>query len=263
MPELLSQSDVRPARDLSFCYLCGGAIHCKDERHPDHIPPKAIFAEADRDFPLVVAAHRRCNNEHSPSDRVLGQLIAVVHGKLPEEHDLALDFQVYNVDGIETPFLGVRRTSLVGQIARWVHGFHAAIYHEYLPFETPIAPHPPFPHGELEEGGFTINKVLDQQYLFVAVLKKNRVARCLDRIVCNRGKMIYECVWVRMDDGQWACVFCLQIYDWARLADYVHFPKRGCVGWYQPAAGRPELGTVGTELEFAIQNIEALDGFGA
>ena len=53
------------------------------------------------------------------------------------------------------------------------------------------------------------------------------------------------------------------LYNWANLADNLHFPKRGCVGWYQPAAGRPKLGTIGTELEFAITNVELLDAFGA
>ena len=97
----------------------------------------------------------------------------------------------------------------------------------------------------------------------VEVLKKNRVVRCLDGIVCNNGKMTYECVWVRMDNGKRACVFGLQIYNWANLGDHVHFPKRGCVGWYQPASGRPTLGTIGTELEFEIANVESLDAFGA
>ncbi len=265
MPQLLTQRDIRPAGQLPFCYLCGLAIDSREERHPDHIPPKAVFAESDRDFPLKVAAHGACNNRHSLTDEVISQLIAVIHGKRAAERDRRLLGQTFNVDGFKTPFLGFTDTNLIGQIFRWVRGFHAALYREFLQDKTRWEIHPSFPHGEIQEDGFTINKILDQQYQFVEVIKKNRVAQCLDRIVCNNGKMQYECIWYRMDSGdnaKWACVFALQVYDWSKLADSTPFSKRGCVGLYQPVAGRPEQGTIGTELDFKISNVESLDAFG-
>ncbi len=261
MPQLLTQSDVRHARDLPFCYLCGGSITSRDDRHPDHVPPKAIFAQVDRNFPLKVATHRACNTEHSITDRVIGQLIAVIHKQYPADGDLAIKYQVYNVDSSQTPLLGIIDTNIIGQIGRWLRGFHAALYREFLPYETLSAIHPPFPHGERNDNGSTIKNILDQQYQFVEVIKKNRLTRSLDRIVCNNGKLAYDCVWNRVDDGRWICIFALQIYDWSKLADNYHFPERGCVGFYQPESGRPEIGTIGTELEFTIKNLEPLNAF--
>jgi hypothetical protein len=153
----------------------------------------------------------------------------------------------FKTSEVGTPFLAFIGTGLTDQIWRWVRGFHAALYAQYLPEDTTLAIHPPFPSGTVESDGFSIDKIKEQQYMFVEIVKKNRIARCLDRIVCNNGKCVYECVWIQMDDGQWACVFALELYDWTRLADK-HFPTRGCVGWYQPKAGRPANGTRWTSI---------------
>lgn len=261
MPELCTQASVRPAQDLPFCYLCGQSISA-GENHPDHVPPKAIFSLVDRDFPLKVAAHKECNNPQSQQDEVIGQLIAAVHGKHPRPERARLKKSVFTISDTDTPFLGFIGTNLAGQIWRWIRGFHAALYSEHLPEDTKAAIHPPFPSGTLEQDGFTIEKIKEQQLLFVEIIKKNRIARCLDRIVCNNSKCTYECVWVQMDNGPWACVFALEIYDWTRLADK-HFPTRGCVGWYQPMQGRPAGGTKWTALEFPLANLEPLNPFGA
>jgi len=260
MPELLKQSDLRSARDLPFCYLCGQAFASRSDNHPDHVPPKAIFALKDRDFPLKVASHSKCNEAHSPTDEVLGQLIAVSHGQFPDDDKVAIEFRQYNVDEFATPFLGMVKTQFGNQIARWIRGFHSALYHEYLPINTPNAIHPPFPYGHLTDDGFVINDIEDQQYMFVKLIKKNRLAKRLDRIVCNNGKLQYECVWMKTDQGDWCCVFALQVYDWVQLADN-NFPRRGCVGWYQPVSGKPNYGTVASKLEFPYSNSDLLNAF--
>lgn len=260
MPELCTQAGIRPARDLPFCYLCGRPIS-KEDNNPDHVPPKAIFSIADRDFPLKVAAHIGCNNPQSKQDEVIGQLIAVIHAKHPKPKHARLKPNVFETPESDTPFLAFIGTNLVGQIWRWVRGFHAALYSEFLPEDAKVAIHPPFPSGAVEEDGFTIEKLKEQQYLFVEIIKKNRVAHCLDRIACNNSKCVYECVWVQMDNGPWACVFALEIYDWTRLADK-HFPTRGCVGLYQPRSGRPANGIKWTTLKFPFSNLELLNPFG-
>ncbi|WDQ15441.1 hypothetical protein [Rhodopirellula sp. P2] len=261
MPQLTSQSDVRGARNLRFCYLCGSELQSRKDRHPDHVPPKAIFAIEDRDFPLKVASCFRCNNSCSPTDEVIGQLVAVSHGQFPDDDNVAINFQQYDVNGLETPFLATIGTNIEYQIKRWTRGFHAALYAEFLPDDTPTAVHPPFPHGQRTDDGFTIKEVLDQQYLFVDLIKKNRAAGCIDQIVSNNGKMRYECVWIQMDHGPWCSVFALQLYDWVKLAD-TNFTRRGCTGWYHPQSGLPERATTGTNLEFAFSNEDLLDAFG-
>jgi hypothetical protein len=261
MPELLTQASIRPARHLPFCYLCGQPFSSRTDNHPDHIPPESIFAKADRDFPLKVAAHRACNNPQSKQDETIGQLIAAIHGKRPKPENIRLKHKTFKVPTDDVPLLAFLDTNLVGQIWRWVRGFHAALYTEFLPPDTKSAIHPPFPYGKMETDGFTIDKIKDQQYMFVEIIKKNHVAHCTDRIVCNNRKCTYECVWVQMDNGPWACVFALQIYNWTGLADK-HFLARGCTGMYAPQSGRPANGTKWTVLEVPFINLEPLDPFG-
>ncbi len=262
MPELLTQADVRPARHLPFCYLCGKPIPSRHDNHPDHVPPEAIFEVADRNFPLKVAAHLHCNRNLSDADEVIGQLIAVIHGKHPRPDRTKLRYEVFKIAESEVPFLAIPDTGLPGQVARWVRGFHAALYHEFMPVETRWDAQLPFPSGRVEQDGYTIDKVLPQHPLFVELIKKNRAAGRLDRVVCNNGKCHYECVWIQMDDGARACVFALRLYDWSALADSAHFERRGCVGWYQPAAGPPPSGTTWTTLDVPFSNRHPLDPFG-
>jgi hypothetical protein len=46
----------------------------------------------------------------------------------------------------------------------------------------------------------------------------NRARGKLDRTVCNKGKLAYECVWQQVDNGgPWMCIFAFDIYDWKDL----------------------------------------------
>jgi hypothetical protein len=66
-----------------------------------------------------------------------------------------------------------------------------------------------------------------------------------------------------MDDGTWACIFGLNIYDWKNLGD-ANLRRRGCVGFYMPANGLPAGATTGIarKLEIPILNLDPLDPFG-
>ncbi len=261
MPILNTQSSIKRARDLSFCYICGDLFGKEESNHPDHIPPEAIFDSKDRDFPIKVASHFKCNNSQSKDDEVISQLIAVVHGKQPNPENTRLEYKAYQIENTNNTLFGFLNVNLPTQIWRWVRGFHAALYEEFLPENTGNAIHPPFPHGTTDTKGFKIDKILPQHRLFVKIIKKNRKINYLDKIECNNRKLLYECVWVRMDDMSWACIFALQIYDWMKLADK-HFTSRGCVGYYHPTKGCPINGTKGTELEVPFRNLDPLDPFG-
>jgi hypothetical protein len=261
MPELCTRASIASARNLPFCYSCGRPV-TKRDNHPDHVPPRAIFAEADRDFPLKVAAHRACNNPQSSRDEVIGQLIAVIHGKYPDREHARLKPIVLETPEDGTPVLIFRDTGLPDQVWRWVRAFHAALYREFLPPDTRLALHLPVPSGTGTEDRLTVHGIYPQQYLFAEIVKKNRVARSLDRIECYNGQCVYECVWVQMDRGRWACVFGLKIYNWIVLGDK-RLPSRGCVGLYEPKSGRPASGTKWTGLEFPVLNLAPLDPFGS
>jgi hypothetical protein len=148
-------------------------------------------------------------------------------------------------------------------VARFVKAFHAALYKEYLPDKTGHWFDLPTPSGTKKDGKIKFEGIKIQLPLFVATLKKNRKAGKIDRISCFNDKCLYECVWEQMDDGSWACIFGLNIYDWKNLGDTSQ-PRRGCVGYYMPAKGLPVGATKGIvrKLETPICNFDPLDPFG-
>ena len=96
MIELGSQKDLRAAQRLPFCCICGRAFTAGEKRTRQHVPPKAIFATADRTPPLILPAHAKCNTDQSSLDTVIGQLVAVLHGKYPAERDVRLEIDVFH-----------------------------------------------------------------------------------------------------------------------------------------------------------------------
>lgn len=88
---------------------------------------------------------------------------------------------------------------------------------------------------------------------FVEEIKRNRLARNLDRVVCCNEKCRYECVWSQADNGTRICIFALDLYDWLRLGDLHHFTSRGCVGSYVLSGGTvPAHATRSTQLIFNL-----------
>ena len=262
MVALLTASDFRQVQKLSFCYLCGKVFEQEEEPTRDHVPPKAIFAVADRLNPLILPTHDCCNQGESSGDELLGQLLAVSHGKYPREERQKLDVQVMVDKETGEEMLGLAGVRLHKMIGRWLRGFHAALYGKYLPYGTKNFVHLPFQAGEVKDGEAVMRENLDQHRLFVRLIKQNRQAGLVDRLVSNNGKCVYECVWSHTDDGQTICFFALNVYDWKCLGDSLIFPQRGCVGMYMPVSGLPECGTVATSLEIPITNHNALDPFG-
>jgi hypothetical protein len=261
MPTLTTQASIKHARELSFCYFCGNGFNDQNKNCPDHVPPEAIFNVNDRNFPLKVASHLDCNNSQSKDDEVIGQLIAVIHGKQPKPENTRLKYRAYQIENTNETLFGFVNINLPSQIWRWVRGFHATLYKEFLPDDTVKAIHPPFPHGKTYVKGFDIDKILPQHRWFVEIIKKNHNINYTDKIECNNKKLLYECVWIQRNDLSWGCIFALQIYDWMKLADK-HFTSRGCVGYYHPSTGCPINGTKGTALEVSFTNLEPLDPFG-
>lgn len=262
MPELRTQADFRGVRSLDFCYLCGKGFTGRYDKTRDHVPPRAIFAGDDREPALILPTHRCCNEGQSGYDEVIGQLVSVIHGKYPSPDNMRLDIRVMPTDDGGTPFLGFVGTNLHNVIRRWLRGFHSAIYREFLPDATKNYLHTPFPSGNINENNdVAMEGILEQQPLFVETIKKNRVAKTLDRVECCNGQCVYECVWETSDDGKPMCIFALRVYDWKRLAGTDRFPPRGCVGMYMPESGRPVGGTKSTCLQFSFENADKLDPF--
>jgi hypothetical protein len=125
---------------------------------------------------------------------------------------------VLNVRQFPGGYAAVIDLDIETAVWRWILGFHAALYREPLvpnggllvtPFQrTANSPHfqPPRP-------------VPAACLSYVEVIKANRAKLNLDRIVTNKRKMTYECVWLHLDNGTCICIFALDIYAWRDMGD--------------------------------------------
>src|SRR6266508_4575531 len=232
MKELKTQKDFQTVfKSLSFCYLCGKSFQSNKDKTRDHLPPDSVFQVSDKSPPLILPAHEKCNGEQSIDDEEIGQLIGLLHGKPIYLEKSRLKIGTANF--ADKTQAGVVTINMKNILFRWIRGFHAAIYKEFLP----------------------------QQYKMVEVIKKNRAVDRLDRIECRNSKCIYECVWDQADNGAWLCIFALQSYDWKDLGDPVHFIQRGCAGSYMPQKAYTSNATKGVSIDIPILNFDKLDTF--
>ncbi|MGE0434482.1 MAG: hypothetical protein AB7S36_19650, partial [Planctomycetota bacterium] len=190
---------------------------------------------------LILSTHRACNDRQSARDELGAQFMRVLHAGSPAPVGRQLEMSVGQLpDG--SPSAALHGVDLWGMIFRWVRGFHAALYTEFLPDRGGYI-HTPFPLGHEEADGRVVFVDHPQQYLAISnVLRVSRMARCVDRVLCNAGKCRFEAVWTTDDSGTTPmCVFALRLYDWERLASPV-LPRRTCIGFY--FAPRPASASV-------------------
>jgi len=249
--QLLTQKDAQQARRVEFCYLCGESLVGvpREHRNGDHVPPQALFAVEDRNYPLIMPTHSSCNHAQKDDDEFLAQLLSLLHPVPPTEKPPRLDIRVgTGVRGLKVGGLVIDR--LDSMICRWVQAFHAALYGEYMAAPAPEQISLPFPEGRLARnstGGdappvATMLPVASWHRDVVAELRKNRVVGRVDRISGLRnGKLRYDCVWGRDQAGSIGCFYAIDVYDWARLGENTGQERRGCVGYYRrPIDGVPD-----------------------
>jgi len=260
--EIKTHKQLQRLRKLNFCYKCGQSFDKNKTR--DHVPPKTLFQKKDRSHPLILPAHLNCNNDESWSDEIMGQLITVLHGIYPQKNKVKVKVKLAENSKNKQPVLILENINVHGFIWRCVKAFHAALYKEYLPQETDNWVDPPIRPGNKTNKGVVFEDLSPQFPILVKTIKQNRMAGRTDRIECFTGKCVYECTWETMDNGKWACMFALNIYDWKNLGDPNHQKRHGCVGFYMPKTGLPETATTGIArtLEMPIPNFEPLDPFG-
>jgi len=257
---LTTQKELREARDPGFCYLCGQTWEEKDrergKRDRDHVPPQAIFGEEHRTPPLVLRTHPKCNNGQSEYDQQIAQLLSLVRKENPTPKDVStLRVSMHQIEGM-APSGAVEYLPLGMIIARWLRGFHAALYGEYLP-QVEGRIHEPFPGGD-EPGQDTT--LLPIRPVLTAAIRSNRTARNLDTIVAFGNQCRYECVWTPQASGRPICIFALEIPAWRLLAD-PNFPARSCVGWYRAASDIPLVASRATQLVFPLETRDPLNAF--
>jgi hypothetical protein len=258
MVSLLCQGDFRSVQSLPFCYLCGRAFAPGDNKNRDHVPPECIFAPPDRE-PLWLPAHTACNSAYRLLDEKIGQLIALRYGKVPRQaahRRLRFAYSRHRNLG------AVVNLDIDRAVWRWIAGFHAALYREPgVGIQGSLVT--PFPKARMLNGRPVFAPLLVQHRLFVQTIKANRARGNLDHIVCNKGKLTYECVWQQADNGgPWMCVFALDIYDWKDLGQTSVLPVRGCAGFYvTPARTVPANATRAVASSIIIPTSDRLDAF--
>ena len=260
MVTISTQRELRAVQKLGFCYLCGLPL-VRENRNRDHVPPENIFAVADRNPPLLLPTHVECNSAHKLTDEKIGQLIALKRRHVPSspEHR-RLRFTLSPGQGLSA----VNNLDLDGAIWRWIKGFHAALYGEFMP-DTPMrALVTPLPKAVRLANIVAIEPLRQQHLLAVRLIKTNRVKRNLDTIRTNNGKFTYECVWGQSDDDRaWLCFFAINIYDWKDLGEPGIPPQRGCAGLYVlPDGGIPGGATKAAGSALIIPNLDPFDPFG-
>ena len=265
MPELKEQKDFRAIQKLAFCYSCGKDFLPSDKANRDHIPPRSCFAAQDKHFPLVLPTHSICNHVYGDLDEKIGQVISLKHSGLPSQpRNLKIKFERVKIELTGSDPIGVNNVDISGAIWRWIRGFHAALYREYLPADTWHELETPFPKAQIGSSDTKLMQLNEAHHRNrVKLIMEFRVTKTVDRITCNNEKLLYECAWVQDENNRWICMFALNLYDWKDLGDIKNFPARGCVGVYSLQSGMlPNSATKGLRPDIILPNIYPLDPFG-
>jgi hypothetical protein len=264
MVEIITAQQARETSQVGFCYVCGNPFTESSPSTDDHVPPKSVFLADDRDWPLILPAHKKCNQEYSFSDEQAKGLVALLH---PTD-TVALPLKTEEVGTVEhggqpTGVLlkGLKLRRIVAKILR---ACHTALYREFLRNEdTNRAILLPLPIFDAETGNVDKNELLPQHQMFCKLLKDNRKIANVDRIQVYNGKFRFEVVWKTMDDGESHCgVFAIDIYNWHNLASEVLGRPQGCCGMYRlNKSPIPDNACVATSVELPFNYLELLNPF--
>ncbi len=259
--QLATQAQFQAVLKRTFCYLCARSFQSGEAQNRDHVPPSKLFAAADRSPALILPTHVACNHARSAEDEVITQLVGVLHGRPIARRGRKPKFVIGTFpDG--SLGIGASSVDLKTIIFRWVCGFHAALYHQPMGASHMMV-FPPFPEARMAGPDVEHVSVPEVVPHLVHELKRNRLTRTLDSIVCRNGRCRYECVWSQADDGRRICIWALDLYAWKELGDVTHFEPRGCVGVYSPDDGViPPSASLGARLHFTVPSEERLDPFG-
>lgn len=255
MPQFSTSKHFQRAQQLAFCYLCCEQIETGQAQNRDHVPPRAVFLESDRNPALWLPTHQACNSKQSERDDKIGQLIGLLHKKAPSNpnHRLLLfNHELGAVDEINIEDI----------VFRWVRGLHAALYQQPLGGQVRGVITTPFVPVNKTDG--TPLQLNEAHFTIVQAIKRNRAAGRLDAVYSSNGKFKYQCVWGKSGDGAWCCMFAIDLYDWKDLGHSRHGPARGCCGYYFPSNGQlPQGATIETPILVPFSNVDKLDPFGA
>jgi hypothetical protein len=264
MLSLETEKQLRAVQKLSFCYLCGDFIDSGDVTNRDHVPPKSCFTHDDRRSPLILRAHKRCNDARTATDETMGQFFSSLTNTIVTEENLKVKFEKFNHSDLRLAQGAFTNVNVYGEIERWVQAFHAALYREPCSPQTYFGIQTPIPLVVPTEIGPKVDKFRPMHFLFVGMIKRNRAVRNIDKIICYNGKVTYECVWkYTEEDNAWHCIFAIDFHNWGRLGKALKFEAHGCTGHYRlPSREVPTMAAKATELIFPYSNFDLSNPFG-
>jgi hypothetical protein len=234
MLEIVTDQQAREVLRLDFCYICGHSFTKSDPSTRDHIPPKKIFLKKDRNWPLILPAHKECNSEYSFSDEQAKGLLTLLHptntGKLPLRTKLIGIIK----RGDKPAGVMLQGLSLGTIVSKILRACHAALYREYLPSKINNQILLPLPIFDPKTGQVAKETRLSQHEMFCKLFKDNRKIDNIDRIHAYNGKFRFEAVWTTADDNETNfAVFGIDICGWHLLANEVLGRPQGCIGIYR------------------------------
>lgn len=233
------------AKQLDFCYLCGKAFTDKYPGTKDHVPPKKVFLPADRDWPLILRAHKKCNEKYSISDEQLKDLIALIHSD-GQELPLKTSVDIITYKDGKPNNVGFSGMPMKGITDRILRGCYSALYGEFLPVQTPNYTLMPLVECDRETGDVRPSNFYPQHQHFCELLKFNRRIENLDQVIAYNEKFRFEIIWIYEDDQVTPVgIFCIDLYDWYRLSKWVLPRRQGCVGsfWAEIPKGASRVQT--------------------
>lgn len=265
MVEITTQQQARTASQLDFCYVCGNSFTESNPPTRDHVPPRKIFLEEDRNWPLILPAHSDCNSEYSFSDEQAKGLLALLHpSDKPVPPNKTEQVGIVKRGGKTTGVL-LKGLSLRRIVAKVLRACHAALYQEYLRNEdTNRAILLPLPIFNPETGDVDENESLPQHEMLCKVIKDNRSISNVDKIQSYNGKFRFEAVWGSLDNDQETHfgIFAIDIYEWHNLANNVLGSPQGCCGTYRlNRSPIPQNACVATSIELPHRYLEPLNPF--
>ena len=226
---LSDQKHFRQLQRLPFCYNCGQSfLDPKLEVTRDHIPAQGLFDIAFRTNVLWLPAHKECNSRWSKTDQCLAELLRLPDPDAPPPRMIK---PVVAVGAAGDSTMLAVPFDFVGQITRWVRGFHVALYQERMAEGVVGHLYSPWPSSATPDVSTATIDSREERIGFAQCLWAQRKSGDVDCVKCYGSACEYFCYWTSVGSRS-RCVWALRIDGMSRVSSDDEW-RGGCVGYYE------------------------------